>query len=79
MEQTTNKSEESMLDIWFFVGLLLSVYGVIITLAGVYYIFNPQTAFYLHELNPSLWWGLIMLVSGLIFLITSIRRRSRYS
>lgn len=76
MEQTTNKSDGNMINIWFFVGLLLSVYGVIITLAGVYYIFKPHTGVYLSELNPSLWWGCIMLVSGLIFLFTSLRNKS---
>ncbi len=67
-------SETKMLSIWFFVGLMLTVLGVIITLTGVYYIFSPDsnTAVLAH-LNPSLWWGIIILVAGLLFLIPAIR------
>ena len=65
-------SEKKMLPIWFFVGLLLTMVGVIITAMGIYYHFVPQTRTVLAHLNPSLWWGAIILVAGLIFLTTSI-------
>ncbi len=65
--------ETKILSIWFFVGVMLTVLGVIITLAGVYYIFYPQHRTVLWELNPSLWWGILMIVGGLAFLIPSIR------
>jgi hypothetical protein len=64
-------SEDKMLSIWFFVGLLLTVIGVIITAMGVYYVFNPETVTAMAHLNPSLWWGIIMLITGLLFLIPS--------
>jgi hypothetical protein len=65
-------SEKKMLPIWFFVGLLLTVVGIIITAMGIYYAFVPETHTALAHLNPSLWWGAIILVGGLIFLISSI-------
>jgi hypothetical protein len=67
-------SETKILSIWFFVGLMLTVLGVIITSTGIYYIFHPEsnTAEMAH-LNPSLWWGIIMLAAGLLFLIPAIR------
>jgi hypothetical protein len=64
-------SETKMLSIWYFVGVLLTLLGVIITGMGVYYIINPETATAMAHLNPSLWWGLVMLFSGLLFLIPS--------
>ncbi|NOZ60783.1 MAG: hypothetical protein GXO74_03795 [Calditrichaeota bacterium] len=64
--------DKKMLSIWFFVGLMLTILGVIITSTGVYYIFYPQTRTALHELNPNLWWGLIILVAGIIFFVFSI-------
>lgn len=64
-------SEDKMLSIWFFVGLMLTVMGLIITAMGVYYIFNPETTTAMAHLNPSLWWGLIMLISGLLFFVPS--------
>ncbi len=62
-------SDVKMLSIWYFVGMMLTILGVIITAMGVYYIFNPETATAMAHLNPSLWWGLIMLLFGLLFLI----------
>ena len=67
-------SEQKMLSIWFFVGIMLTLLGVIITLTGVYYIFHPQNATVLAYLNPSLWWGAIMVVVGLAFLLPSIKK-----
>jgi len=70
----SRKSEPKMLSIWFFVGLMLAVLGVIVAAMGVYYVFKPQRATVLANLNPSLWWGGIILVAGLIFLIPSWKR-----
>jgi len=64
-------SEIKMLSIWFFVGLMLTLLGLIITCMGVYFIFSPETTTAMAHLNPSLWWGLVMLLSGLLFLIPS--------
>jgi hypothetical protein len=62
-------STTKMYSIWFFVGLMLTVLGIIITAMGIYYIFNPESRTQLASLNPSLWWGAIILVAGLLFLI----------
>ncbi len=67
-------SEQKMLSIWFFVGVMLTLLGGIITLIGVYYISNPQKSIVLYDLNPSLWWGAIMLVAGLAFLLPSLKK-----
>ena len=56
-----------MLSIWFFVGLMLTALGVIITATGVYFLFRPQHETTLAELNPSLWWGAVILIGGLSF------------
>jgi hypothetical protein len=56
-----------MLPVWFWVGIVLIVYGLIIIGSGIYYIFNPSNTALSH-LHPSLWWGGIMLVGGIIFL-----------
>ena len=68
------KAGANMLSIWFFVGMMLTVLGIIIALTGVYYIFSPQSDTKLAELNPNLWWGGVILAGGLIFLIPSWRR-----
>ena len=69
-----------MLSIWFFVGLMLTVFGSLVTLTGIIYIFHPQNqtpVVHVHQhlwwglQNPNLWWGAIMLIAGLLFLIPS--------
>ena len=65
---------EKMLPIWFFVGLMLVVLGIIVTSTGINYLFNPQDKTVLAHLNPNLWWGAIILVLGLLFFIPSLRQ-----
>jgi len=59
-----------MKPIWYFIGLLLTIVGVIVTITGIYYYFNPgdqQTI--LGEIHPDIWWGAVMLITGIIFFI----------
>jgi hypothetical protein len=58
------------LSIWFFIGVLLTIYGVLITATGLYELVSPP----LHppvlaDLHFSLWWGIVLLIIGLIYLI----------
>ncbi len=64
-----------MKSIWYFVGLLLTIIGIIITISGVYSIFNPPSEpKLLAHLHPDLWWGLLMLVFGLFFALWNRRK-----
>ncbi|MGI5863633.1 MAG: hypothetical protein ACOX6T_16470 [Myxococcales bacterium] len=53
------------LPIWFFVGLILLVYGVIIVGSGLFSKARPTV---LAETRPALWWGGIMSAVGAVFL-----------
>jgi len=64
----TNNAKK-MISIWFWVGLVLTVYGIIITGTGVYYIFEPAAIAGKIGGNTNLWWGVIMLVAGVIFML----------
>jgi hypothetical protein len=58
------------IEIWFFIGSLLLVYGVLITGAGIYHLVAPpvqHTA--LGELHSDIWWGALLLVIGLFYSI----------
>jgi hypothetical protein len=59
-----------MKSIWFFVGLLLTFMGAIVTASGIYSLFNPpaQPKIFAH-LHPDLWWGIVMLAFGLFFAV----------
>jgi len=68
-EQETTKG---MKPIWFFVGIILLLMGIIIFISGLYYLFNPSeinTA--LTHLHPDIWWGGLMVVAGFIFIWTN--------
>ncbi len=67
--------EPKMKSIWYFVGLMLTVMGLIVSGSGVYYLVFPTgTSTVLGHLHPNIWWGVIMLVSGLLFYIFNRRK-----
>jgi divalent metal cation (Fe/Co/Zn/Cd) transporter len=58
-------SEHTMKPIWYFVGLILLVMGVLIFLSGLYQLINPPTTTtVLAETHPNLWWGALMIAFG---------------
>ncbi len=58
------------IPIWFFIGALLTVYGVLISGTGVYHLFSPpQKQLVLANLHADLWWGALLLLIGLIYTI----------
>jgi len=60
----------SHLSIWFFTGLCLGVTGALIFATGIYEIMHPPaTKVVLWDLHANVWWGGILLVSGLFFSI----------
>ena len=58
-----------MKPIWYFVGLILTITGVIIVAAGIYNLMNPPAVQkILSETRPELWWGAIMIFVGSIYI-----------
>lgn len=61
-----------MKPIWFFVGLILVIMGIIIFVSGIYLFFNPpQYKTVLFEIYPNIWWGAIMILLGLIMYLNT--------
>jgi len=57
-----------MKSIWYFVGLLLVAMGSVIFASGLYGLWNPPAEQkVLAHLHPDLWWGIFMLVFGVVF------------
>jgi hypothetical protein len=57
-----------MVSIWFFIGILLLVYGVLITGAGLYDLVSPPArTVVLAELHAGIWWGALLLVLGGVY------------
>ena len=60
--------EEGGIPIWFFIGSLLSVYGVLILGSGIYNVISPPAnPVTLAHLHADIWWGALLLGVGLIY------------
>lgn len=58
------------ISIWFFVGLLLTIYGIIIVVTGLYHLASPPPhPAVLANLHPEIWWGAVLLALGLFYFI----------
>jgi hypothetical protein len=55
----------SGISIWFFIGVLLTVYGVLILGYGLYELTLPQMA--VANYHASVWWGAVLLAVGLFY------------
>ncbi len=54
-----------MKPIWYFVGLMLLIMGVIVEAAGIYLLYEtPEKTTVLSNLHPNIWWGVIMIICG---------------
>lgn len=65
------------ISIWFFIGVLLTVYGVLITATGLWELAVPPAhPPVLANLHASIWWGIVLLIIGLIYFIRFFPRKS---
>jgi hypothetical protein len=66
------------ISIWFFVGVLLAVYGVIILGAGLQeWISGVNAPVVLAKLHIGVWWGALLLILGGIYSILFSPGRTR--
>jgi hypothetical protein len=54
-----------LISIWFFIGLLLLCYGILIEATGLWELVHPsQHPPVLAKLHAPIWWGLLLLAAG---------------
>lgn len=59
-----------MLSIWFFIGVLLLAYGVLILGAGLYELVTPpEHPKVLAELHAGIWWGVLLVILGTLYTV----------
>lgn len=59
---------EKQIPIWFFIGTVLAVYGVLILGSAIYGWLNPpEPKVALWEYHADLWWGALLLLLGLVY------------
>lgn len=64
-----DRKKKSELSIWFFCGILTLGYGLVLVAQGIYEHFGHQPNTVLANLQPTLWWGVCLLVFGLFYTI----------
>jgi hypothetical protein len=62
------KEHRHFIPIWFFIGCLLLIYGILILGAGI---FQPAqtSAVALGYLHANIWWGALLIVLGTVYCI----------
>ena len=55
----------SGISIWFFIGVMLTIYGAMILGYGLYELTLPQMA--VANYHASVWWGAVLLAVGLFY------------
>ena len=68
-------SEHHMIPVWFFVGVILLIYGVIILGTGIYEYSSPPPTV-LAKTHPAVWWGALLTVIGGFYVYTYMPKKS---
>ena len=62
---------KTQIPIWFFIGLILTVNGLLIVGSGIYGAINPpppETRVKLWNLHADIWWGALLVILGTIYI-----------
>jgi hypothetical protein len=62
--------EENQIPIWFFIGGLLLIYGIIIFATGLYlWACPPAHPVEMFDKHPDVWWGVLLTVLGTFYTV----------
>ncbi len=59
-------ARHGMISIWFFIGLLILIYGVLILGAGIAEWSSPPPVV-MAQLHVTIWWGALLIVIGAVY------------
>lgn len=64
----TASGDHAHTSLWFFIGLLLDIYGVLILAAGLHELTTPpEHPVVLANLHAGIWWGALLIILGAIY------------
>jgi hypothetical protein len=64
------QEQEKQIPIWFFIGITLGVYGILILGTGFYHLaYPPEHPVVMANLHADIWWGALLAVIGLIYIL----------
>jgi hypothetical protein len=62
--------EKHSISVWFFIGALLAIYGVLILGSGIYELLVPlDHTVAMSQLHIGIWWGSGMLLFGAVYIV----------
>jgi hypothetical protein len=67
--------DHHIIPVWFFIGVLLLIYGVLILASGIYELSNPPETV-LGNLHPAIWWGALLIIIGGVYVYYFMPRKS---
>jgi len=62
--------KDKQVPIWFFIGVILAIYGFLICLSGIYGAIKPpaeEARVALWHLHADIWWGAVLLALGIFY------------
>lgn len=59
--------KRGIIPVWFFVGVLLLIYGVLIFISGLAHWSNLPQGVELANLHAPVWWGALLIVIGAVY------------
>ena len=69
---------KGFISIWFFIGVLLFIYGILILGAGIYGLYvPPEHTVVLQNLNAGVWWGAFLAIIGAVYCIHFVPNKDR--
>ncbi len=69
--------QQHRISIWFFIGILLGIYGILILGAGINELFHAsEYSVHLANLHAGIWWGALLILLGLIYTIKFAPRKT---
>lgn len=67
--------DHGIIPVWFFVGVILLIYGVLILATGIYGVFHPPSTVLAH-LHAGVWWGGLLVIVGAVYVYLFLPRQS---
>ncbi|MEI9977734.1 MAG: hypothetical protein WDN23_01815 [Edaphobacter sp.] len=68
IDQHESEVESAELSIWFFCGILMLAYGLVLVVTGLLEVHHPPPDEvllpWLQRLHPTVWWGVLLTVVG---------------
>ena len=65
-QEDSKPHDHHMIPVWFFVGVILLIYGLVILATGIYEFTCPPPTVLSHT-HPAVWWGALLAIIGGVY------------